>query len=568
MKKLFALLLAVIMVLGLVGCNVANDNPTTDPKDNTTAGSNNTTGGNDVTTAPASGVQFPLEEEVTFQIVASANTRAQNDLNAALENNKLWQDLYKRTNVKIEIIELTGDDKVGTLNALIQAGKQGDACFGWNAGVDLNALMAMAGNNLLVPLDEYMDDKELMPNLNERVFEASNGVARAVQVMPDGKSYSLPSFQQDIPQYLESSLWINKAWLDKANMDVPTTFEELEAALEYFRNNDMNGNGDPNDEIPYFCWQQFGYSTIEAILGMWGIPTKDVSSHYYAYVQNGEVIFAPETEAWKDWIQTLNKWWEKGWMYKGCFTDDYATQKSHWNGEGVSEIGLMTNNAAPKRNPDEYVCIVPPAAMEGVDVNWFYMAGANGTPSQAFFVFKDCENVDILMAWIDQFYSWEVTQRNYYGEFGSAWCMETAEGKVLELTPNDDAQEANFKVNSKLYEILGNLPRAVTAEDFEKRIEKNDTMLSRDTAYELYKDVINDEPWPKPFFDAEDTDRLNEILTDVYQVMRNNRANWITGRTDVDAEWDQYIQQLKDIGIDEVVEILQTSYDRYLDGMN
>lgn len=564
MKKLFALLLAVIMVLGLVACNVTNDNPTTDPKDNTTAGSNNTTGGNDATTAPASGVQFPLEEEVTFQIIASANTRAQNDLNAALANNKLWQDLYKRTNVKIEIIQLTGD-AVGSLNAMIQAGKQGDACFGLNAGIDILSFNALASSGQLLALDEYVNDKELMPNLNERLNDATNGQAMGVQVSPDGHVYALPLLQQDLALYMETPLWINKAWLDKANMDIPTTFEELEAALEYFKNNDMNGNGDPNDEIPYFCYQSSGWCPVETILGMWGVPTKDVSSMNYCYVQDGEVIFAPQTEAWKSWIQTLNEWWEKGWMYEGCFTADYATQKAHWSGNGATEIGMYTDSAALPRNGSEYVCIIPPAAMEGVDVNWFYLSGANGAPSDAFFVFKDCENVDILMAWIDQLYSWEVTQRNYYGEFGSAWCMETAEGKVLELKPNADAMDANFKVNSKLYEILANLPRAVNKDDFAERIEKTDTILAREANYAMYQDVLTDEPWPKFLYDEADSERINEIMTDVNQLVRTNRANWITGRKDVDAEWDQFLQQLKDMGIEEMIEIQQRYYDDYLD---
>ncbi len=35
---------------------------------------------------------------------------------------------------------------------------------------------------------------------------------------------------------------------------MPTTPTELRTVLEAFRDNDCNGNGDPNDEIPLALW--------------------------------------------------------------------------------------------------------------------------------------------------------------------------------------------------------------------------------------------------------------------------------------------------------------------------
>ena len=42
---------------------------------------------------------------------------------------------------------------------------------------------------------------------------------------------------------------INKAWLDKLGMQVPTTRDELEDVLKAFKTEDPNGNGQA-DEIP------------------------------------------------------------------------------------------------------------------------------------------------------------------------------------------------------------------------------------------------------------------------------------------------------------------------------
>ena len=99
MKKLFALLLAVVMVMGLVACAPADDNTTTPPATTTKpAGGDKTT----TTTEAAPAVKFPLEEEVTLVLTGSTRGTVIN-MNKNLADNKLWNDLYKRTNVKIEI---------------------------------------------------------------------------------------------------------------------------------------------------------------------------------------------------------------------------------------------------------------------------------------------------------------------------------------------------------------------------------------------------------------------------------------------------------------------------------
>ncbi len=41
-------------------------------------------------------------------------------------------------------------------------------------------------------------------------------------------------------------------------------------------------------------------------------------------------------------------------------------------------------------------------------------------------------------------------------------------------------------------------------------------------------------------------------------------ASWITGASDIDADWESYLQQLSDMKLDRMVEIYQTAYDRYM----
>ena len=116
MKKLFALLMAVVLVLGLVAC-AKPANPTepqkTDPKNPTNGTSAPTT-----TTEPALKVEFPLKEEITIKYVGPGHEASYVDFNKTLENNKLWQDVYKATNIKVEIVPCADLD---TLSGMMQS---------------------------------------------------------------------------------------------------------------------------------------------------------------------------------------------------------------------------------------------------------------------------------------------------------------------------------------------------------------------------------------------------------------------------------------------------------------
>lgn len=49
---------------------------------------------------------------------------------------------------------------------------------------------------------------------------------------------------------MQPLVYLNKTWLDNLGLTYPETVEELYTVLKAFKEQDANGNGDPNDEIP------------------------------------------------------------------------------------------------------------------------------------------------------------------------------------------------------------------------------------------------------------------------------------------------------------------------------
>lgn len=57
---------------------------------------------------------------------------------------------------------------------------------------------------------------------------------------------------------------------------------------------------------------------------------------------------------------------------------------------------------------------------------------------------------------------------------------------------------------------------------------------------------------------------LNSSGQDVAQFVEEMRDKFITGNESFD-NWDQYLSELEKMGLDEVIEVYQNAYERYLD---
>ena len=80
-----------------------------------------------------------------------------------------------------------------------------------------------------------------------------------------------------------------------------------------------------------------------------------------------------------------------------------------------------------------------------------------------------------------------------------------------------------------------------------------ETPTNLDELYEVLKAFKTKDP--------NDSTRIATLQTDIFAWVEKNKADWIMGRSNVDADWDAYIAQFKNLSIDEYVEINQKAYD-------
>lgn len=553
LKRALALLLAVVMVLAMTACGQEQPAETTDPAP--------TDNGNTVSTqAPEvedTGIVFPLKEEVTFDIMVKYD----GDANEAAKAAPFWQELYEMTNVKINLVSLPSDSVMTNLNALFTAGKAGDAIM--NNIISEGDLMSLVDSGLIIPLEDYVSDPEIMPNFHARVLSESPATKGYITAA-DGHIYALPRYNANNGDYLESPLWINKQWLDAVGMGVPTTIEELEAALIAFRDNDVNGNGDSSDEIPLLFMNGDSLSHMESLLGMWGLATKDGANDHYFDIDDGKAIFVPTTEAYKAAIKTIAHWWEEDLIWSEAFTGNGESFNAVLMNDDVTPlVGLVTRKNLPDAFQSQYVQITPFGA-DGYEPEWFLHPGRLATKSK-FSVTSSCENPEILMAWIDLFYDFEIGTRISSGEENVGW-KYLPDGYGVEIITYADTEQQQARTKQAIGSVFGDYPLSTMEQDYATgRTLLSGRLAIMNESYEIYKSYFDDEFWPRPYMSAESSTRLGELRTDIFNTVSLYKANWVTGVGDIDAEWDDFVKALEKMGIDEYTEIIQKEYNTFVE---
>ena len=164
--------------------------------------------------------------------------------------------------------------------------------------------------------EEYIDAG--MPNLKYMATEVSPDLLKSL-TFSDGHIYTLPKLgAPNVPT--TTGVYINRAWLDELNLQMPTTTDELYDVLTAFKAHAGEGSI-PENCVP-LAWSQSDKGWTIGQLNAWFGVTLGMM------FKDGTAIYSPYTEEWKDMVLWLNKCWKNGLMDTELFTQDGATFKA------------------------------------------------------------------------------------------------------------------------------------------------------------------------------------------------------------------------------------------------
>ncbi len=391
MKKIVALLLiAALMATTITSCgsnDTAADGDTT-TSTATEGGGDSSAGGNNIT-APG---EFPIAiEPATLSIFMPQEANIED-----LENGNAFTDYYQeKTNITLDFEIAPRSAIVETKQLSLSSGDYPDMYFG--AGLTREDEVLYGQNGVFVPLQDLIETQSVY--LKELMGEFPTIEQQITTI--DGNIYSLPVARDTYHVQYPEKMWIYEPWVEAAGMDMPTTTDEFYDFLVYVRDNDVNGNGDPSDEIPLALPKDM--SAIGYLIG----PFTYFGFNQDGYMLEGDTATPSFTsEEFKDALSWLNMLYEEGLVDLTAFTLDTEQLRQLAENEGAAlmgaHVGLTPSSADSHERSQDYKALNPLEGPEGVQlVTWEPYNHING----GFTITSACENPEMAMRWVDWLYT-------------------------------------------------------------------------------------------------------------------------------------------------------------------
>lgn len=464
----------------------------------------------------------------------------------------IMKKLEEKYGINIEWDIYTGNDW-GEQKTLLFASPEDlpDAFLG---GLTLKDADIQVYKDQFVELTDYIEKD--MPNLSNILKEDKEFKTNMMDA--DGDIYSLGKKLPLRPK-VHNEPFINQKWLDNLGLKTPTTYKELEEVLQAFKDRDADGDGDPNNEIPY---TSSGNLLLDSrtILAPFDVITS-YSGNYMGLDENDKPYFMPTTEKYKEAVKWMHNLYVKGLIDSEYFTQDSSMEISKIQASGGSQVGLVygwTEGSSAGGNAEEFKKI---EALKGPDGKHYveYDPSYLDTNGIEFVVTKNCQNVDLLLQWADEFYTNEVTMQTYWGSIPGQ-ISDNGDGTYSVLKPKKGETYDATAWNNSLRDYG---PKYMT-KDFEKKIK-----LPTDggDGQKLAEDInakYSKATFPVLRYTRDEYTKLGQYTADINTYIEAQYAHWVVDGG-VEEEWDDYISLLNEMGLKELLKLYDTAYNRYLE---
>ena len=519
--------------------------------------------------------EFPIvDEPITLNILMRGHAIVE-DFNTNTFTD--WYSARTGINLNFDIAPPNEDREV--LNLTIASGDLPDVIVGFL--VDPSALALYGPQGLFLPLSGLIESQGHYIN---EVFAGSPQV-RPLITSPDGEIYGLPQVNECYHCFYAQRAWINQDWLDNVGMDVPTTTDELIDVLVAFKEQDANGNGDPNDEIP-LAGATTGWNTnIDGFLMNPFVFSEFAGQNRFFEMNDGVITTNVTSEGYRDGLSYLNTLYEMGLFGEESFTQPAGQVKQQIEGGDAPTIGVVLAGAHAvfgNIGGDRWIKYVAIPSLEGPAGIRQAPFNPWGVGSGQCVISAQTEHPEAAFKWCDGLYDRETTLRSVFGIPEWEAQEQGVEGQwrwAEEGEPSLGGDEfATIWRRLSTFGSLQNVHWAQRGPSYRPNhlrlgeARRDDAAGLEVVLFEQTK--ANYEPYARPIEDvipplalttnqAAEISELRLVITDYVAQMT---AEFVLGRIDIDEGWDTFVATLEGMGIHRVAEIYQAAYEAQYGG--
>ena len=556
MKRILSLLLALATVMSLAACG----------KD---SGSKSGSTGSDV---PVNAEGKPI---LTIGIGNSTKV-------LDYENNYFTNYMEEYLDCEIQFVFFSNEagERKRQLSTMVAA-KETLPDILYNFSFNNDEIYIYGEDGYFMDLAPYFDDPdwELAKKYgwHEKIIEYSGEETRqralTVARTSEGKMYYWPSACPSDTDRTVAMPFINKNWLDKLGLEMPTTVDELKTVLRAFLTQDPNGNGIA-DEIP-----MIGSTVLYCAdaplwyLNNFGEYINDM--YFFTYDENGKIQVPYITENYRNGLKELRELVDEKLLASLTWTiKEKAELASLWTpAEGDTTVGVIfgyPTSFCTSGDEDcmQYVALPP---LEGA-----YVPVRAKSVGKSNYITTDCKNFDLAAEFLMAFCDIDVAHACRRGEEGVDFVMapDLTTGELMVDGINDVFNQPTDKTWASNGPYVGwygagspwSSGNYTVDESEETPAGYRGGMLGQIQNANLpVADTVNPE---KKFFDAiystEEVEENGNRIPEIKTYMKEARAKFATGMWDIndDAQWQSYLDTLDKMGLQMVIENTQAAVDR------
>lgn len=479
----------------------------------------------------------------------------------------------EQTGVTFDWVKGTTEGALEKVNLLLASGDYPDVF--WNT-VTENVVSQYMDSGIFMPVQDLIEN--YMPNLR-KIFE-ENPEYRAMCTAPDGNIYGFPYIEE--MQGLVNTpggIVINKVWLDKVGLPVPTTIEELETALRAFKEaGDLNENGEADEWPMVMSFMQTGnfgsqdiFCSLAGCFGQ-GIPCVGQQDDFITG-KDGKLVYTVTMDAYKDTIDWFHKIYTEGLLDPASFSDtsNNGIVVDRLN-MGVANIGVCGTwnflSAVPDANVrDQYVALPRlegPGGKMGVENNF---SEAQILTCSA--ITDACEYPELFARFVDFCYApYESIYLNWgmkdyifvekdngligydFDENGNP-NLKDGYNTFAEMRKFNTPQKGGLAILDEYYDTIMEYP-------FDTKLYLLDNQIINGK-YEVMEEF---EALPRLYMTTEEQNTIAMIAPQLKNTVSYYSAKWILDGG-IENDWDTYLSQLEAAGLQEYMDLYQSVYDRY-----
>ena len=461
----------------------------------------------------------------------------------------MFQEMEKRTGVKINFQSPAAGSGTEQFNLMLATGDYPELIeAAWSTEYPGGPQKAIE-DGIILPLNDLID--KYAPNF-KKAMESNPDWEKQCKT-DEGQFYGFPMLSKGDYSCF-GGIMLRKDWLDELNLEVPETIAEWENVLRQFK--EKKGATAPytsNARLFSPTWQSPQFNTAF-----------NVGKGFY--VENDVVKFGPLEPGYKDWIALMSRWYQEGLLdHDYLVNSDSAIDAKMTDGSAGAiqgTVGATMGKYLNLMKDQNYDLVAAPTPVMNKGDIPIIGDISPSVQEPALAITSNCKDPIAAVKWIDYLYSDEGLILKNFGIEGDTFNYVNGEPILTDKIINNpeglsisDAMCRNFRAN---YPAPGFGQLNGYLEQYYQLDQQKDAIK----VWNQYSEEAKKTTMPNVSPSADEAEEFASLKVDINTYIEEMVVKFVQGTESMD-NYDSFIEKLKSMNVDRMIEINQKAYDSY-----